>query len=159
MFFELLNEPHEKLTDELWNEIEPFFPVREVSPEGGRPATDNRIVLTCILFVLKTGIAWEDLPLELGCSYKTCGRRLREWTAAGVWQRLWLHLLTQLRSAGRLELADVLAVLSYYHRHRDEVEEYLVRRSQETEATRREIETLQPPRPEFRDTLHARAIA
>lgn len=96
------------LTDELWNEIEAFFPVRDPSPEGGRPPTDNRTVLTCILFVLKTGIAWEDLPIELGCSYKTCGRRLREWTAAGVWQRLWLHLLTQLRATGRLDLADVL---------------------------------------------------
>jgi transposase len=96
------------LTDALWNEIERFFPQRPVSPLGGRPATDNRTVLTAILFVLKTGIAWEDLPLELGCSYKTCGRRLREWTNAGIWQQMFLHLLTELRIAGRLELADVL---------------------------------------------------
>ena len=96
------------LTDELWNEIRNFFPERPSSPLGGRPPTDNRTVLTAILFVLKTGIAWEDLPLELGCSYKTCGRRLREWTAAGVWQQMFVHLLTELRIAGRLELADVL---------------------------------------------------
>jgi transposase len=96
------------LTDELWNVIEQFFPQRPVSPLGGRPPADNRTVFTAILFVLKTGIAWEDLPLELGCSYKTCGRRLREWTAAGVWQKILLHLLTELRVAGRLELADVL---------------------------------------------------
>src|SRR5262245_57601225 len=44
------------LTDELWNEIDAFFPVRESSSDGGRPPTDNRTV-TCILFVLKTGIA------------------------------------------------------------------------------------------------------
>jgi transposase len=38
-----------------------------------------------ILFVLKTGIAWADLPAELGCgSGVTCWRRLREWQAAGV---------------------------------------------------------------------------
>ncbi len=96
------------LTDELWNEIRDFFPERTISPLGGRPAADNRTVLTSILFVLKTGIAWEDLPLELGCSYKTCGRRLREWTSAGVWQQVFVHLLTELRIAGRLELADVL---------------------------------------------------
>lgn len=96
------------LTDELWNEIEAFFPKRPVSPLGGRPAADNRTVLAAILFVLKTGIAWEDLPLELGCSYKTCGRRLREWTSSGVWQQVLQHLLTQLRARGRLELADVL---------------------------------------------------
>jgi transposase len=96
------------LTDELWNEIEPFFPKYEPSSLGGRPPADNRTVVTCVLFVLKTGIAWEDLPLEMGCSYKTCGRRLREWTARGVWQQIFQHLLTRLRAAGRLELADVL---------------------------------------------------
>jgi len=96
------------LTDELWNEIEPFFPKYEPSRLGGRPPADNRTVLTCVLFVLKTGIAWEDLPLELGCSYKTCSRRLREWTALGIWQEIFQHLLTRLRAAGRLELADVL---------------------------------------------------
>jgi uncharacterized protein (DUF433 family) len=50
-------------------------------------------------------------------------------------------------------LADVHAALAYYHRHRDEVELYLQRRRQETEAIYRQIETLQPPRPEFRQTL------
>ena len=96
------------LTDELWNEIEEFFPVHEPSPQGGRPPVENRTALICILFVLKTGIAWEDLPLELGCSYKTCKRRLAEWTAQGIWQRIFIHLLTRLRALGRLELADVL---------------------------------------------------
>lgn len=96
------------LPDELWNEIKHFFPVHKPSPRGGRPRIDNRTVLICILFVLKTGIAWEDLPLEMGCSYKTCKRRLKQWTEAGVWQRIWLHLLKRLRVAGRLELAQVL---------------------------------------------------
>jgi transposase len=96
------------LTDELWNEIKDFFPDYEPSPLGGRPPAETRAVLTCILFVLKTGIAWEDLPLELGCSYKTCKRRLKEWTAEGVWQRILQHMLTRLRAAGRLDLADVL---------------------------------------------------
>jgi transposase len=97
------------LPDELWNEIEPFLPNPEPpSSEGGRPPIENRVVLTCILFVLKTGIAWEDLPLELGCSYKTCKRRLKEWTEAGVWQRFLAHTLTRLRAEDQLELADVL---------------------------------------------------
>lgn len=96
------------LTDDLWNKIAHCFPVRHRSPLGGRPAADNRVVLTPILFVLKTGIAWADLPLELGCSYKTCLRRLQAWTDAVVWRRVFVHLLTWLRTAGRLELADVL---------------------------------------------------
>src|SRR5690606_1738832 len=96
------------LSDDLWNEIEPFFPTYEFSPRGGRPPAESRTVFTCILFVLKTGIAWEDLPLELGCSYKTCYRRLKQWMDSGVFQEIHRHLLTQLNAAGRLELADVL---------------------------------------------------
>ncbi|WP_437185515.1 transposase [Planctomicrobium sp. SH668] len=96
------------LSDDLWNEIESFFPTYEFSPKGGRPPAENRTVFTCVLFVLKTGIAWEDLPLELGCSYKTCYRRLRQWIDLGVLQDIHRHLLTQLNAAGRLELADVL---------------------------------------------------
>ena len=46
--------------DGLWDETGHLFPVREASPEGGRPPAGNRTVLTAILFVLKTGIAWED---------------------------------------------------------------------------------------------------
>ena len=52
------------LPDELWNEIAGLFPEYQLSPEGGRHPKENRVVLTAILFVLKTGIAWEDLPLE-----------------------------------------------------------------------------------------------
>ena len=97
------------LPDELWNEIEPFLPKPEPpSREGGRPPVENRVVLTCILFVLKTGIAWEDLPIELGCSYKTCKRRMKVWTEAGVWQKFLAHTLTRLRAEDQLELADVL---------------------------------------------------
>ncbi len=96
------------LTDDLWNEIERFFPEAERSSQGGRPRADNRTVLTCILFVLKTGIAWEDLPLELGCSYKTCKRRMKEWNRDGVWESILHHMLTRLRAAGQLEMADVL---------------------------------------------------
>lgn len=71
------------LTDELWNEIHSFFPVYRPAPQGGRPPIANRVVLTAILFVLKSGIAWEDLPLEIGCSYKTCYRRLQGFPTIG----------------------------------------------------------------------------
>jgi len=71
------------LTDALWNEIHSFFPVYRPAPRGGRPPIANRVVLTAILFVLKSGIAWEDLPLEIGCSYKTCYRRLQGFPTIG----------------------------------------------------------------------------
>ena len=76
------------LSDELWTVIEPLLPSAPVSPTGGRPRVSNRAVLTGIGFVLKTGVAWDHLPRELGCgSGMTCWRRLREWQAAGVWAK------------------------------------------------------------------------
>jgi transposase len=96
------------LPDGLWDEIEHLFPTREPSPEGGRPPADNRTVLTAILFVLKTGIGWEDLPLEVGCSYKTCKRRLVEWTELGIWQELHALLLAKLQGAEQIDWSRAL---------------------------------------------------
>ena len=78
------------VSDELWAVVEPLLRPRAAQPKGGRPFTvPDRAALTGIIFVLKTGIPWEYLPQEMGCgSGMTCWRRLREWQAAGVWQRL-----------------------------------------------------------------------
>lgn len=97
------------LPDELWNEIADLFPEHQQSPEGGRHPKEHRQVLTAILFVLKTGIAWEDLPLEaFDCSYKTCKRRLEEWSQLGLWQRIHERFLAKLRGADPLDWSRVL---------------------------------------------------
>ncbi len=69
------------VSDELWSICDPIIPdPSPLSPKGGRPRIGNRQTLTGILFVLKTGIAWEDLPQEMGCGCgMTCWRRLVEW--------------------------------------------------------------------------------
>jgi transposase len=62
----------------------------------GRKPLDPRNVLTGILFVLKTGIAWDDLAAEFGCGCgKTCHHYVRLWYRAGVWQRLYAVLLRE----------------------------------------------------------------
>lgn len=100
--------------DELWQKVEPLLPPIRESGTRGRPPVANRAALTGILFVLKTGIAWEDLPAEMNCGCgMTCWRRLRDWDAAGVWQRLHELLLAEMRAAGQLELAAVVADASY----------------------------------------------
>ena len=64
----------------------------------GRKPLDDRRVLTCILFVLQSGIPWEMLPQEMGCgSGMTCWRRVRAWQKAGVWRKLHHVLLDKLR--------------------------------------------------------------
>ena len=88
--------------DRTWQCVEPFFPApkprRTRCP--GRLPIDNRKTLNGILFVLKTGIPRESLPIELGYgSGVTCWRRLREWRQSGVWAKLLPFLLTQLTDA------------------------------------------------------------
>jgi transposase len=93
------------VSDELWELIEPLIPKRQrrFRYPGRRPLDDRR-VLSGILFVLHTGIAWEHLPQELGFgSGMTCWRRLRDWQAAGVWSALHGLLLARLQAAGEID--------------------------------------------------------
>ena len=96
------------VSDELWTEIESLFPSDEPCSQGGRPPVDNRTIFTCLIFMLKTGIGWRDLPTELGASEKTVRRRLKAWSEQGLWTAIFHQLLTKLRAAGRLDLEEVL---------------------------------------------------
>ena len=96
------------VTDELWTLIEPLLPVHVPSPKGGKPRTPDRVCLTGILFVLKTGIPWEDFPHEMGCCGMTLWNRLAEWMEAGVWEKLHRLLLGELRKADQLDLEYVV---------------------------------------------------
>jgi transposase len=92
--------------DELWAIIKPLLP----EPKSRRfrfpcrKPIDNRRALTVIVFVLKTGIGWEDLPQEMGCgSGMTCWRRSQDWQTTGVWRRLHEVLLARLHGAGQID--------------------------------------------------------
>lgn len=93
------------VSDELWEVVEPLIPkVERRRRHPGRKRIPDRQVLTGILFVLRTGIPWEDLPQEMGCgSGVTCWRRLKEWQDQGVWQRLHELLLAKLNAAGEID--------------------------------------------------------
>lgn len=98
------------VTDELWAVIEPHLPALREYPKGGRPRVDDRAALTGILFVLKTGIPWEDLPQEMGCgSGMTCWRRLRDWQQMGVWHTLHCIMLDRLNGVGQLDWSRAVA--------------------------------------------------
>ncbi len=101
----------ELLPDELWHEIEPLLPPhRPASPKGGRPPVGHRAALTGILFVLRTGCQWQMVPAAaFGVSGSSCWRRLRDWTAAGVWPELHRRLLNRLGKAGGVNLDRVVA--------------------------------------------------
>jgi transposase len=95
--------------DDLWERVAPLLPApparRHRSP--GRVRVPDRVALAGIVYVLRKGVAWRDVPAALiGCSGVTSWRRLRDWTQAGVWPRLHQVLLTELRIAGKLEMDD-----------------------------------------------------
>ncbi len=94
------------VTDALGQHLEPLLPPpppRRFRFPGRKPL-DYRKILTGILFVLKTGIAWDDLPAALGCGCgKTCRHYLRLWHQAGVGLKLHAVLLAELHEADQID--------------------------------------------------------
>jgi transposase len=99
-------QPWLTLSDALWERIEPLLPPQKPRRFRfpGRKPLDRRKILTRIIFVLKTGIPWEELPQEMGCGCgMTCLNYLKAWQRAGVWPRLHHILLAELREADRMD--------------------------------------------------------
>lgn len=99
------------VSDELWNQIEPLIPPpkpRRFRFPGRKPL-EPRKILTGIIFVLKTGIAWDALPAECGwgCG-PTCKRDLRRWQRQGVWQKRHEVLWAQLNGADPIDWSRAL---------------------------------------------------
>lgn len=94
--------------DELWAAVEPLLPRHKPRPKGGKPPVGDRVCLTGILFVLRTGIAWEDFPCEMGCCGMTLLNRLRQWQRAGVWDAIHRAMLDRLRAAGLIDFSRVI---------------------------------------------------
>jgi transposase len=104
------------VTDELWQRVQPLLPPppRRRFRFPGRKPLDYRRILTGILFVLKTGIAWDDLPAELGCGCgKTCRHYLQLWHEAGVWRQLHALLLAELNGADQIDWERALIDASF----------------------------------------------
>jgi transposase len=104
----------ELVPEEMWEVIAPMLAPERPKPKGGRPRVPDRAALTGIIFVLRSGIAWGMLPRELGCgSPMTCWRRLQEWQAAGVWEKVHRVLLERLRAADRIDWSRAVVDSAY----------------------------------------------
>src|SRR5207244_1979514 len=90
-----------ELTDEQWNKIEPLLPKPAFSILGGRKPIDDRRCFEGILWVLRSGARWKDLPARYP-SPSTCWRRLRAWEERDVWLTVWRTFLGELDEQGRL---------------------------------------------------------
>jgi len=95
-----------KLTEEQWAFIKPMLPKERVRKDKrGRPWKDPRDVLEGILWILKTGARWQDLP-ERYPPYQTCHRRYQSWVKAGVFKKILIKLAEHLRERGKIDLAE-----------------------------------------------------
>lgn len=101
-------EPKFELTDEQWRLIADLFPHTPRTGQKGRPALEPRHCVEGILWVLRSGARWKDLPSHFP-SYPTCWRRFQEWTVAGIWTKAWSRLLHTLARQGRLNLSEAMA--------------------------------------------------
>lgn len=93
-----------ELTENQWRKLQPYLP--KPKKGRGRPEADQRKTLNGIIYVLKTGCAWRDLPEQYG-SYVTCWRRHRQYVQLGIWDRIWRFLLRDLYEKGEIELEMV----------------------------------------------------
>ena len=93
------------LTDAQWEKIRPLLPKRPKRPKGGRPPKDDRKVLEGILWILRSGARWQDLPDEFP-SPATCWRRLRDWEEQGVWLTIWRAFLAELNQREQLDWSE-----------------------------------------------------
>ena len=93
------------LTDAQWEKICPLLPRIRKSRRGGRPPANDRKVLEGILWILRSGARWQDLPDEFP-SPATCWRRLRDWEEQGVWLTIWRAFLAELNEREQLNWSE-----------------------------------------------------
>src|SRR5512137_358030 len=94
------------LSEEQWRVIGTILPKDEVRADGrGRPWSDRRQVLNGVLWILRTGAPWKDLPERYG-AYQTVHRRFQQWVRAGVLEAVLLALAQDLKDRGGLDLRE-----------------------------------------------------
>jgi transposase len=94
------------MTDEQWKVIEAILPKDPVRPDRrGRPWRERRQVLNGILWILRTGAPWKDLPPRYG-AHQTAHRRFQNWVRVGVLEQVLLAVAQDLKDRGGLDLRE-----------------------------------------------------
>jgi transposase len=78
-----------ELSDEQWRRIEDLLPGKKGDP--GRTGNDNRLFVNAVLWVLRSGARWSDLPERYG-KWKSVHKRFTRWAENGVWERVFESL-------------------------------------------------------------------
>ena len=95
------------LTEEQWVFVAPLIREPRRRKDGrGRPRKDPRDILDGILWVLRSGARWQDLPLERYPSYQTCHRRFQQWCRDGTLKRVLHAIAKDLHERGGIDLSE-----------------------------------------------------
>ena len=95
-----------ELTDGQWADLEPLLPTGNSGPgKRGRARRDDRQVLEGILWVLRAGARWKDLPKEFP-PYQTCHDRFTDWVDGGTLDAILRALLADLLERGKIDLSE-----------------------------------------------------
>jgi transposase len=79
-----------ELSNEQWEKIKDFLPGK--AGDSGRTAADNRLFVDAVLWILRSGARWSDMPEDRYGKYKSVHKRFTRWAKKGVWERIFKHL-------------------------------------------------------------------
>jgi transposase len=103
------------LSDAIWARIEPLLP-QQKGPMGP-PFRPHRPIVEGVLFRLRTGIPWRDLPKEFG-SWQTVHRRHQQWSEDGTWDRVLAAVQADADAAGEIDWrCSVDSTIARVHQH------------------------------------------
>ena len=93
------------ITDENGEMLSKITPEPAKNPQGGRPWHGNRQILEGILWVLRYGARWKDMPDHFP-SYQTCHRRFQQWQKDGTIKSVLDELTAQLCRSGKIDVSE-----------------------------------------------------
>jgi len=95
-----------EITDKQWEIIDPLLPEPLSGPgKRGRPQRNNREVWDGILWILRTGAPWKDIPARYP-PYQTCHRRFQSWSKDGTFERVLTALAMDLKERGGIDVRE-----------------------------------------------------
>ena len=102
------------LTERTWNQIEQALVDSKHSAAGAPAKMSDRDFFEAVLYLIRTGLPWRDLPAELGY-WHAVYMRFRRWEQRGVWKALWHKLQSERFEQARELLIDSTTIRAHQH--------------------------------------------
>jgi transposase len=113
----MLNMNRYELTNEQWAKLAPVLPPQK-PVKAGRPANDHRRIINGILWILRSGAGWRDIPERYG-SWSTVYSRFNRWQKKGIWQKILTRLQSRADQNGQndwsIHFVDATIVRAHQH--------------------------------------------